>query len=81
MLEHALSINAQEQYQKIIAFMVPNLDKKDRQEIIENYLRLIDGEEQENRKVNDDIIKTDRENLRNFIQKYNGVQIKQENNK
>jgi hypothetical protein len=74
MLEHALKINAKEQYQRIIASMIPHISKLDRQEIMNNYLRLmnddITGED-----VSSDIIKKDREQLRNLLNKYkNGRQ-------
>jgi len=69
MLEHALSINAREQYQKILVAMTPHLEKKDRKDVLDNYFRLMNDDDIKNETVNNDIIKQDREILRNLLSK------------
>lgn len=67
MLEHALRINAKEQYQNVISAMIPHLGKEDRKQIMDNYQKLIDDEEETSDGVSSDIIKVDRKNLRNLL--------------
>ena len=69
MLEHALRINAREQYQRIISAITPHLSQADRQDVINNYIELMKDEDEENAAVPSDIIKNDREQLRNLLKK------------
>lgn len=63
MLDHALEINAQEQYQRIIATMVPYMNNNDRQKLMQSYLEIIDGKQE----TSGAIINRDRDRLRKIL--------------
>jgi hypothetical protein len=64
MLEHALQINAQEQYQRLIVAMAPNMRKEDRQKVFDSYMEIINGKEK-----GPSAIIRDRERLRKIFNK------------
>ena len=63
LLEHALAIRAQENYEAVIVAMAPHIKKSDRRKLLDQFKELIDGTD----KPSSAIIKRDRERLQKLL--------------